>query len=180
MLKYDSEAQTAPERFPADLSMGVCRPLPSSHRTIRSSTSRAPAAGAARAGHRSSLIAEMATPDTPAFKHLRFLAGIGRLQPLLNEVKANPELLMTKAGPDSAREYTMLLGYPSLLHLQTIHRWLSKRLAAVVGDNPDEARLDLVANRGDLLAGLCNQHAVDEATRHENWLVSFPPHLDSV
>jgi hypothetical protein len=86
-----------------------------------------------------------------------YLAEIGGTAKLVAWLSTNPSML--------AADFAPLLTEPGLLDLKTKQTWLVWKLKAVVG-NANAAQLMLVANRGNLLDGLCAQLGVDERTGH--------------
>jgi hypothetical protein len=87
----------------------------------------------------------------------RYLAEIGGTAKLLAWLSTNPSRLAVDFAP--------LLTEPGLLGLKAKQAWLVWKLKAVVGD-ANAAELMLVADRGNLLGGLCAQLGVDERTGH--------------
>jgi hypothetical protein len=85
----------------------------------------------------------------------RYLAEIGGTAKLLAWLSSNPSMLAARFAP--------LLTEPGLLDLKTKQAWLVWMLKAVVG-SANATQLMLVANRGNLLDGLCAQLGVDERT----------------
>ena len=104
------------------------------------------------------IFSALATTDVHAkLGCYRYLAEIGGTAKLVAWLSTNPSRL--------AADFAPLLTEPGLLDLKTKQAWLVWKLKAVVG-NANAAELMLVANRGNLLDGLCAQLGVDERTGH--------------
>ena len=92
---------------------------------------------------------------------LRALVQIGGNEWLAHAVRAATAELQSLDLLDE-EIWASLLSHPSLLDLRTKQLWLGHQLEQAVGA-AGAAQLDLVATRGDLLAGLCQTLGVAEA-----------------
>ena len=139
--------------LPSDTASAMVRELEE-----RMALTYSPGRGDGMATPAARIFSASATTDVHAkLECYRYLAEIGGTAKLLAWLSTNPSRL--------AADFAPLLTEPGLLGLKAKQAWLVWKLKAVVGD-ANAAELMLVADRGNLLGGLCAQLGVDERTGH--------------